>query len=400
EELVQLHRMKARLSSVRAIDVPVLRLRSDQEATFAALVSACERAVRQDGAGALIPGCTILAPLAGLVQAELARRGCEVPVLNACAVAIKLAEAQVALGLAHSLRTYARPGDKRIAWPVPEPFLDDGRSAHAGPGQAKGDEARPAAPGGREPVRIRVINPVITRSWEEETRQAYSRASSPGTEISVVSLDWGTASIESYRDHALSVPDILSKVVAAQEAGAAAVIVDCMGDPGVHAARELVDIPVIGPAEATMHLAAMLGHRFSVLTVLESRIPMMEDQVARYGLTDRLASVRAFNIPVLALAEDPEGTLRAVVAAAERAVREDGAHVIIPGCTGLAGLAPRIQEGLAARGCEVPVLDPPSVAMRLAEALVALGLSHSRRTYPQPGPKAHRWPGREDGQTG
>jgi allantoin racemase len=148
-------------------------------------------------------------------------------------------------------------------------------------------------------MHIRIINPTVTRRWEADTLRAYAVAASPGTQTSVVSLDWGTASIENYHDHALAVPDILNKVVAAEREGVDAVIIDCMGDPGVAAARELVRIPVIGPAEASMHLAAMLGHRFSVLAVLEARIPMMEEQVALYGLTEKLASVRAFNIPVL-----------------------------------------------------------------------------------------------------
>ena len=81
-----------------------------------------------------------------------------------------------------------------------------------------------------------------------------------------------------------------------------------------------------------------------------------------------------------------------VVEVAEQAVRQDGAHVLIPGCTGLAGLAGRIQAGLAGRNCEVPVLDPPSVALKLAESLVDLGQAHSRRTYPAPPSKEIRWP--------
>ncbi|MCL6430873.1 MAG: aspartate/glutamate racemase family protein [Anaerolineae bacterium] len=391
EELVQLYRMPDRLASVRAMDLPVLELRAGRGSTFDALVAAGERAVREDGAGALIPGCTLLAPLAGRLQMALADRGCEVPVLDPCRVAMGFAEALVSLGLAHSTRTYARPAAKPIAWPTPEAFLGAGGLASAGAA------ASLTVPEGRtRRIHVRVINPVITSSWEEETGEAYRRAAGPGTEISVASLEWGPASIESYRDHALAVPDILHKAVAAEREGADAVIVDCMGDPGVYAARELVDIPVVGPAEASMHLAAMLGHRFSVLSVLDTRAPMMEDQAARYGLRSRLASVRAFNIPVLALADNRERTLRAVTACAARAVREDGAHVIIPGCTGLAGFAPLIAAGLAAEGCEVPVLDPPSVAIKLAEMLVALGLSHSRRTYARPGPKARRWPGQDE----
>jgi allantoin racemase len=241
-------------------------------------------------------------------------------------------------------------------------------------------------------MEITIINPTITDRWNETTRRSYADAAQPGTRVRVVSLDWGTASIECYRDEELATPGILSRVVEAAGAGADAVIIDCMADPGLYAARELVRIPVVGAAQATMHLAAMLGHRFSVLGTSELDIATYEDQVAGYGLSSRLASVRAFNIPVLALEEDVEATLKAVVDVAEAAVREDGAHVIVPGCTGLAGLAPRIQAALAERGCEVPVLDPPSVAVKLAESLVDLGQTHSERSYPSPPSKEIRWP--------
>jgi allantoin racemase len=241
-------------------------------------------------------------------------------------------------------------------------------------------------------MHIRVINPVITTRWEEDTRHAYTNAARASTRVSVVSLDWGTASIECYRDDALAVPDILAKAVQAEQEGADAVIIDCMADPGLHPARELVSIPVVGPAQASMHLAAMLGHRFSILTTSDDDIPRVEHQVAGYGLVTRLASVRAFNIPVLALDDDIEATVRALTDVSEQAVRQDGAHVLIPGCTGLAGLAPRVQASLAEHGCEVPVLDPPSVAMKTAETLVDLGQSHSKRSYPPPPTKEIRWP--------
>jgi allantoin racemase len=241
-------------------------------------------------------------------------------------------------------------------------------------------------------MEIHVINPTITQRWHDDTRRTYAEAARPDTVIRVTTLDWGTASIESYRDEALVVPDILTNTVRAEQTGADAVIIDCMGDPGLYAARELVSIPVVGPAQASMHLAAMLGHRFSILTLFDHDIPLVEDLAGRYGLSTKLASVRAFDIPVLALRDDLEATLQVLIDVAECAVREDNAHLVIPGCTGLAGLAPRIHAGLAERGCEVPVLDPPPVALKLAESLVDLGQSHSRRTYPSPPIKEIRWP--------
>jgi allantoin racemase len=239
---------------------------------------------------------------------------------------------------------------------------------------------------------IWIINPTITSRWNAGTRQAYADAARPGTKITVVSLEWGTASIESLRDEVLITPGVLSRAVEAEKAGADAVIVDCMADPGLSAARELLDIPFVGPAQASMHLAAVLGHRFSFLTVFDQDVPAFEDMVARYGLSTRLASVRAFNIPVLSLEEDVDETVRVLVDIAAKAVKKDKAHIIIPGCTGLAGLAPRIQAGLREQDCEVPVLDPPLVALKLAEALVDMGQTHSKRTYQPPPGKEIRWP--------
>ena len=241
-------------------------------------------------------------------------------------------------------------------------------------------------------MHIRIINPVITRSWEQDTLQTYSSVAGPGVNVSVVSLDWGTASIESYRDDALATPDILNKVLLAEKEGVDAVIIDCMADPGLHAAREIARIPIIGPAQASMHLAAILGFRFSILSTSKRDIPWVSDQVTRYGLDKHLASVRAIDIPVLSLAENPEATFQALMQAAELAVTVDGAHVLVPGCTGLAGLASHLRKGLLEKGLDVQVLDPPSVAMKLAESLVSLAYAHSKMTFPFPPNKEIRWP--------
>jgi allantoin racemase len=163
-----------------------------------------------------------------------------------------------------------------------------------------------------------------------------------------------------------------------------AVVLDCMADPGLDPARELASIPIIGPAQAALHLAAMLAHRFSVITVLEQGIPGVHRQILNHGLAGKVASVRAINIPVLEMGEDRERVIQAVIEESARAVCQDGAHMIVPGCTEMIGMASVVQEGLVERGCEVPVIDPPAVAVKLAEGLVDMGLAHSKRTYPLP----------------
>jgi len=242
-------------------------------------------------------------------------------------------------------------------------------------------------------VHIRIINPTITTSWEQESLDAYRLAAAPDTEMSVTTLVHGTVSVESHRDLAVVIPGILARAVEAQQEGVDAVIVDCMLDPGVCSARELLDIPVFGPAEPTMHLAAMLGNRFSVLTTIGSLIPIVEQQVDRYGLSRRLASVRPLEIPVMELDADMDRTLSVAIDVSVGAVEDDGADVIIPGCTCLVGKAGLIQAGLAERGFDITVIDPPSATTRTVEALASMDLSHSKRTYPPRAPKPYRWPG-------
>ncbi len=233
-------------------------------------------------------------------------------------------------------------------------------------------------------MKIRVIVPAITKEFEAMGLEQYSAGAHPDTEISVRILDKGPACIESRYDEAVAVPGVVRKIVEAEGDGVDAVIVDCMADPGVEAAREMVSIPVVGPAEASYHAAAMLGHKFSVVTILESLAPVVDDIIRKAGLITRLASVRAVNIPVLEL-DDQARLLSALVEQSVKAVREDGAHVIVFGCTGFTGLSGKVEAGLKELGIvDVPVIDPAVLAVKIAEVLVALGLSHSKRTYPAP----------------
>ena len=133
-----------------------------------------------------------------------------------------------------------------------------------------------------------------------------------------------------------------------------------------------------------MHLAAMLGHRFSVISVLERIKAMTENQVKTYGLWDRFASVRAVDIPVLELESDIAGVKRMLTEQALLAVEVDGADAVIFGCTGMLGCAEAVREGLLAKGYDVPVIDPVPYAVRLAAALIDSGHSHSRVSYAPP----------------
>jgi allantoin racemase len=126
-----------------------------------------------------------------------------------------------------------------------------------------------------------------------------------------------------------------------------------------------------------MMLASLLGHKFSVLTVLKETVPQVKRLARSIGVEDKLASVRFIGIPVLQLDENVESTKTAFMDSARRAIDEDDADVLCPGCTGLSMWASEWGEELG-----VPLLDPGGVALKTAETLVKLRITHSPKSYP------------------
>lgn len=236
-------------------------------------------------------------------------------------------------------------------------------------------------PQGR-PIHIRVVTPITTPEFRRPSH--FADLERPGLTISLASILSGPSSIESAFDAAIAEPDTIAQTIEAEADQVDAIVIDCMADPALGPARECVTIPVLGPSQTSMHIAGLLGHRFSVLTVLPRLRVQIDNLAATYGLSGLLASVRAIDIPVLELETDLEATRKALVETAECAIREDGAHAIIFGCTGLMGCAEAVRAGLLERGHDVPVIDPIPATIRVAEALVSCGLRHSKLTFPEP----------------
>ncbi len=197
-------------------------------------------------------------------------------------------------------------------------------------------------------------------------------------------LDKGPSSVENEIDDALAVPDLLVKALEAEAAGADGVIVNCMCDSGVKAARVALDIPVVGPAETAFHLAATLGHRFSLLDIGCDTAGMVGEQVAGLGLSEKFAGVRGTEIAVVDIRDDFTHTTAKLIESGIKAVVEDGADVLVLGCTGFTGLASKVRQGLLSKGIDVPVIDPLPLTIRTLAALIAEGHGHSKRAYSTP----------------
>ena len=232
---------------------------------------------------------------------------------------------------------------------------------------------------------IELITPIVTQGVR--TLDDVKPLTHSNLQITHSLLDNGPSSIESKFDEALAVPDTLKRAMQAEINGASAIVIDCMGDPGLHACREAVSVPVLGAGQTAMHLANLLGNRFAFITVLDRIRPIIEDLIGAYGIREKYASFQAVDIPVLDLSHDTEALNAALAEKALVSIEEDAADVVVLGCTGFLGCAEAIRAALLSAGREVPVIDPIPATVGIAEALVKAGLSHSKRTYPAPGAK-------------
>jgi len=229
-------------------------------------------------------------------------------------------------------------------------------------------------------VRIFVINPNSSESVTTHIRRELEKVKRPDTELTVVHPDRGPISIESQYDRELTKPHTLALVRRANEEGHDAIVLACFSDPGIEAAKEISEIPVIGIEEATLHMAAMLGHKFSLVTAFRIHIPTRELHARMLGLESAYVSTLITDMSVLEMDANPAQAKTRILGLARKAVEEDGAEVIVLGCAGLAGYAKDVERELGA-----VVLDPTAVAFKIAEAIADLGLRHSKaRRFSQP----------------
>jgi allantoin racemase len=215
----------------------------------------------------------------------------------------------------------------------------------------------------------------------ERRRGSLAINASLGTEIRLVTTRNAPPSVESQAEMELAAPGILERVVDSEKEGADAVIIWGGHDPSLIAARELVNIPVLAPGMASMHIASALTERFGLLVQVPEVIGIARRQVRDLGLQGKCAGIHSVGIPVLKLGK-PEsfGKVR------ETAIKaiENGADAICFGCMALNDHAPRLSESLAESHPGILVIHPGMAVIRLAELLVGMGLTHSKKSYSPP----------------
>lgn len=220
---------------------------------------------------------------------------------------------------------------------------------------------------------LSLSNDTYASNYFPYLRGYLAEVAAPGTEVELRGARVGR--IDSFRFfELLDTVSVLDSILYAEQAGFDAVAIGNILDPGLREGRSMVDIPVLGIGETSMHTACLMGSKFSLVGVNPFFGGRFEENVAKYGLTDRLAGQESMQLTPHELDtcfSDPESRDRAIDAfeRAARATLDKGAEVIIPA-------GGRIVAFLNANGIReidgAPILDGTATLIAQAEAAVRI----------------------------
>jgi Asp/Glu/hydantoin racemase len=215
-------------------------------------------------------------------------------------------------------------------------------------------------------TRILVLNGNTTQAVTDRIAEAARAAAPPGVEVIAATAPYGLPLIVTRADWLLSGPPIL-EALAARRGSYDAAVIAVFGDPALAAAKELLDVPVLGISEAAFHAASMLGRRFGIVSFTTALRPMFEDCLDQHGLRSRCAGFRMGSPDAgypAGFGPAEKSTLLDLVRAS---IEQDGAEAVILAGGPLAGLAAVLQPEVA-----VPLVDGTVAAVRLAAALAGM----------------------------
>lgn len=220
-------------------------------------------------------------------------------------------------------------------------------------------------------MRLLYINPNSTAAMTDGIVEV-ARATVPRVEV----LGWtnsdGPPAIQGPEDGAAAVDGLLRLLPQAKAAAVDAIIIACFDDTGLAAAREAAHCPVLGIGQAAFHTAALLGHRYSVVTTLPVSVPVIATNIAAYGLGYNCSRVRASGLGVLEVEAASPATMQRLTQELAQAEAEDDITAAVLGCAGMAPLRSLLQPT-----SRLQLIDGVASSAVLATALSTLSIARS-----------------------
>ena len=216
-------------------------------------------------------------------------------------------------------------------------------------------------------MRILWIDPIVEdKLYTGALKAAFAASRRPDTEVDILSLPPGSRPrhLRYHAYEALVMADIVTTVYRFADQYDAFVI-GCFYDLALREAREVSGTAIVtAPCQSSIAIASQLGNSFSVLVGASKAIAKMSENIHSYGYGHRLRSMRPLNMNVLDFQAQADRTMEAMLREGRQAVEEDGAEVIVLGCSAEVGFHQTLQEELG-----VPVIDSALAPFKYAEFL-------------------------------
>ncbi|MDJ0926578.1 MAG: aspartate/glutamate racemase family protein [Gammaproteobacteria bacterium] len=169
----------------------------------------------------------------------------------------------------------------------------------------------------------------------------------------------------------------LNAGVSAERDGYAGLYINTVGDYGLADLRDVSGVPVTGSGEGAIRTAQADGHRFAIVTIWPPALRFIYDAIlaATDAAHDCLAIYHLSEDPDLATLKQPDNfvqdmqacgmtTMAKIHEACRRGLDDDGADVILLGCTCMQSTAALLEaDGL-------PVIEPMVAGYRYLESLI------------------------------
>ena len=239
-------------------------------------------------------------------------------------------------------------------------------------------------------MKVKIIVPITLKSFKENAETEYREIINKGSmfrdftyDIEILKKGEGPVTIETQYDGAMAEFGSVTLVEKAEREGYDGVVIDCFCDAGYHAAREAVDIPVVGAFETSVRFAQLLGDRIGIVTVGDNFIPRLRKMAQGMGAVGSIVSMSGVDMGVADLGTYKTKLMDGLEENMTKAIENDGAEVLVLGCTGMMGVAATVQDRLKQRGYDVPVVNPAEACLRFMECLLVMGIKQSRLAYPR-----------------
>jgi allantoin racemase len=227
-------------------------------------------------------------------------------------------------------------------------------------------------------MEICFLNPFGTDLYDDLIERTLRPALHGTTEVEIRHLVHAVPNIDYWAEKHLGEVEVMKAAIEAEQDGFDAFVIGCCYDPALSQCRELVDIPVIGPLEASVSLARLYGQSFAVVTDHRKAVTEIRDRVRLYGLESNCRAVDAIDWHISDIAAEPERAAEDTIKRVQEVMARTGAETVVIGCTIVSASFELAVLAGDERFLGLSVVNPNVMAVKLAEMFADL---HATKQY-------------------